>query len=370
MAAIEVDNFRRAQAILRETSFDESAMVIDMNNKTAESQQIDGEEKEKEQQPLEPNSNDSKSSSPSNDSFVVNSRCSNHSEDYLMEDPREGTVVCSACGLVIIDQLICESGEWRTFGDDNQNEKWQRSRVGGVAQRFLSSESNLNTTIRSESRTAHGNVYNSTIVKMFRRKHFDNGMIHAMKQLDEMADRINIDKSVLEYAQYIYYKMYRICNYKGIVLFTDAKIGACLYIACYKLQCPRTLNEICAVTECDHDAIRRAVQRISRVLKLSINYRIVARDLIPRYCGWLSLSRDISRQASQLADAMTAKDDQHKFPAETIAASAIFFTTVSCKMEQYKCTLHQIADSLVITTDSVRDCCKYFLNHLNELYSS
>lgn len=370
MAAIEVDNFKRVQAILRE-SFDKSAIDRDFNNKSDETQQFEGEKESKQQQQqqqLKQNSSDSKSLSPSNDSYVLNSRCSEHSEDFLMEDPREGTVVCSACGLVIIDQLVCESGEWRTFGDDNQDEKWKRSRVGGVAQRFLTSESNLNTTIRTESRS-NGNVYNSTIVKMYRRKHFDNGMIHAMKQLDEMANRINLTKSVLEHAQYIYYKMYRICNYKGIVLFTDAKIGACLYIACYKMQCPRTISEICAVTECDHDAIRRAVQRILRVLKLSIG-PIKARDLIPRYCGWLSLSRDISRQATQLADAMTAKDEQHKYLAESIAASAIFFITVSCKMEQYKCTLHQIANSLAITTDSIRDCCKYFLNHLNELYST
>lgn len=364
MAAIEVDNFKRAQARLRET-FDENAMDIDFNNKSEETQQIEDEKSEKEQQQ---NSNDSKSLPTSDDSYVLDSRCSKHSDDYLMEDQREGTVVCTACGLVIIDQLVCESGEWRTFADDNQNEKWQRSRVGGVAQRFLTSESNLNTTIRSESRTG-GNLYNSTIVRMSRRKHFDNGMIHAMKQLDEMAERINLTKSVLEYAQYIYYKMYRMCNYKGIVLFTDAKIGASLYIACLKLQCPRTISEICAITECDHDEIRRAVQRITRVLKLSIE-RIMARDLIPRYCSWLSLTRDISKQASQLADAMTAKDVQHTFLAETIAASAIYFTTVSCKMEQYKCTLHQIADTLVITIDSIRDCCKYFLKHFNELYSS
>lgn len=351
MAALEVDNFKREQERLNKTMDDtnsENQTNSDVTQNETQINQTDNSEKSH---------------------FMETLKCKEHSEDLLLEDPREGTVVCSACGLVVIDQLVCESGEWRTFGDDGQNEKWKRSRVGGVAHRFLSNGTNLNTTIRTDRNSNCRSGFNSTVIKLFQRKHIDNGVIHAMKQLEEMANRIHLPARVLEFAQQIYSQMYHKCNFKGIKLFADAKIGACLFIACFHTNCARTISEICAITEAEHNAIERAVRRISRILKLPIG-RISGGDLVPRYCGWLSLPREISQQASEIANVMSESDKKQEFLVETIAASAIFFTTVSFKLEKYKRTQSDIARCLGITPNLIRSCCQHFVNELDELYSA
>lgn len=91
--------------------------------------------------------------------------CENHADESLLEDQHEGTVVCSTCGVVVVEQIICGISEWRTFGDDNQSDIWARSRVGGPENVFLSSAANLSTTIRSGDSSRHSGSFNSSILR-------------------------------------------------------------------------------------------------------------------------------------------------------------------------------------------------------------
>lgn len=277
---------------------------------------------------------------------------------FLLEDQHEGTVVCSKCGVVIIDQVISEEMEWRTFGDDNQKEKWSNCRVGGAHLSYLSSRANLNTTIQASS---DRNAFASTILRMVKRKSVDNGILHGLKQLDEMADRINLAKSHLEYAQYLYFKMYKKSNYKGIALFVDAKVSACLYIACYHAKSPRTINEICAATEVDRPSICRAIHRISKILKLKTG-SINSCDLLPRFCGWLSLPRQIEMEAVQIVNNMRSIGREQRFKVETITATAIFKAIQQTKLPNCKRSHNEIATVVGTTVDAISNCYNYYRN--------
>lgn len=292
--------------------------------------------------------------------------CEHDAVEHIVEDQHEGTVVCSKCGVVIVEQVICGIAEWRTFADDNQTDGWDRSRVGGPANRFLSGGANLSTTIRAADGSRHtvssrhdANSFNSSILRAVKRKSVDNGIFHGLKQLDEMADRIHLTQSVLEYAHYLYYKMYKKGKFKGIALATDAKVGACLYIACYHAQCPRTVNEICGISENGHQSIRNAIHRITKMLNLPVG-PIECRDVLPRFCAWLSLPHHIQREAITVADTLSKFDDRQQFEVEVLSAAAIYFVTQQSTTLSYRRSKTEIADSLGIATEDVSFCFEYF----------
>lgn len=287
-------------------------------------------------------------------------KCEHHADENLLEDQHEGTVVCSACGVVVVEQIICGISEWRTFADDSQADSWQRSRVGGQANRFLSSGANLSTTIRpAENRSRNDNAFNSSILRTIKRKSVDNGVYHGLKQLDEMAERIHLAQSVLDYAHYLYYKMYKKGKFKGIALRMDAKVGACLYIACYNAQCPRTVNEICGVSENGHQSIQRAIQRITKMLNLKIG-PVKCHDILPRYCAWLSLPHHIEQEAIAIADTLNKMIDRRQYPIETLSAVAIYFATQKSPNKANKRTQKEVADYLGVSTRDFINCYRYF----------
>lgn len=285
--------------------------------------------------------------------------CKHDAEEYIIEDQHEGTVICSKCGTVILDQVVCELSEWRTFADDTQADSWQRSRVGGASNRFLSSQTNLSTSIQSTTgKPRNDDSFNSSILRTVNRKSVDNGIYHGLKQLNEMAERIHLTQSVLEYAHYLYYKMYKKGKFKGIALTSDAKVGACLYIACYHAQCPRTVNEICGISENSHHSIRRAIRRISKMLNLPVG-SIDCRDVLPRYCAWLLLPHHMEREVINVATSLNKLDDQQQFDVEIVSATAIYVVTQQSL--SHKRSKAEIANSLGISIEDLTFCYNYFL---------
>lgn len=291
--------------------------------------------------------------------------CEDHANESLLEDQHEGTVVCSKCGFVVVEQTISGVSEWRDFADDSQADIWGRSRVGGPSNRFLSSGANLATTIRpADNRSRLENAFNSSILRSIKRKSVDNGIYHGLRRLDEMADRIHLTQSVLEYAHYLYYKMYKKGQFKGIALAADAKVSACLYIACYHAQCPRTVNEIRSITENDHDSIRSAIKRCTKLLKLPVG-PIACKDVMPRYCAWLSLPHQIEREASHIATSLSELDEQRVYDVEVLSATAIYVATQKPPAQaKYKRTQKDIANSLGITRAALSECYRSLASEL------
>lgn len=69
--------------------------------------------------------------------------CKEHGDTNLI-DNGEGDLVCTECGVVVEDRMICEDAEWRNFNDDSITEKWSKSRTGGAENLFLSDDANDN----------------------------------------------------------------------------------------------------------------------------------------------------------------------------------------------------------------------------------
>lgn len=281
-------------------------------------------------------------------------------ENSLIENHHEGTVVCTLCGLVVIDQVICEEAEWRAISDNPE-----KSRVGGAENRFLSSEKNLSTSIAAGSTSKNG--YTTSILSNVKRKHIDHGIVAGLTRLAEMAERMHVAEMILDYSQYVYTKMYRKCKYKGIVLLIDAKVAACMYIACYQTKCPRTINEMCAFTEADRHEIERAVQKICKVLKIKLE-KIDCVDLLPRLCGQLALPRSIERKAIEMVDILLKHVSKYQQNPETIAAASIYMVTRISKRKEHRPSKNEIAECVGISV-SFLSAAIHYINSTTKMYS-
>ena len=95
----------------------------------------------------------------------------------------------------------------------------------------------------------------------------DRTLINAFKTISEMADRINLPKTIIDRANNLFKMVHDGKNLKGRA--NDAIAAACLYIACRQEGVPRTFKEIVAVSTVSKKEIGRCFKLI---LKVCVDY--------------------------------------------------------------------------------------------------
>lgn len=287
--------------------------------------------------------------------------CKYHPDADLIDDENSATMVCPECGLVVVEQMISEEAEWRNFADDSKEQNWSRSRVGAAANRFLSSETNLQTSI-----TAVDNMteYGHAIVQRQRRRNADKAMKSAFHLIAEMSDRINLPQSVIERAYSLYHKVYETRRLKGNVIECDAKTAACLYIACHEENCPRTLKEISAISEIS----ARLISRTQRLIRKQLNMKtaiVDSNEMLPRFCGQLYLPLGVRKRASQIIEAAKSMNGMQGMFPETVAAASIYIASTQSPHE--KRTQKSIAGSIGVASSTISHTSRLIVSKLNEL---
>lgn len=87
-------------------------------------------------------------------SNIINKiRCYAHPDAPLIDDYSAGDMICSECGLVVVDRCIDVGAEWRTFSNDSSGKSGNEASRCGSAQNPLLNGGNLYTTIAGGSRS-------------------------------------------------------------------------------------------------------------------------------------------------------------------------------------------------------------------------
>ena len=187
--------------------------------------------------------------------------CRFHPDAPLIEDYRAGDQICSECGLVVGDRVIDVGSEWRTFSNEKGGE--DKSRVGGAENTLLGS-SDLSTMIGPGTGKASFDASGTAIYNNRRTvTSSDRTLINAFKTISEMADRINLPKTIIDRANNLFKMVHDGKNLKGRA--NDAIAAACLYIACRQEGVPRTFKEIVAVSTVSKKEIGRCFKLILKV---------------------------------------------------------------------------------------------------------
>merc|ERR1712037_434836 len=115
-------------------------------------------------------------------------------------------------------------------------------RVGGAENTLLGS-SDLSTMIGPGTGKASFDASGTAIYNNRRTvTSSDRTLINAFKTISEMADRINLPKTIIDRANNLFKMVHDGKNLKGRA--NDAIAAACLYIACRQEGVPRTFKEI------------------------------------------------------------------------------------------------------------------------------
>jgi transcription initiation factor TFIIB len=286
--------------------------------------------------------------------------CKFHPDATLIEDYRAGDQICSECGLVVGDRVIDVGSEWRTFSNEKGGE--DRSRVGGPENSLLGG-GDLSTMIGPASGPAgfdqSGNpLYNNrrTISSS------DRTLINAFRTISNMADRINLTKTITDRAHKLFKTVHDGKNLKGRS--NDAIAAASLYIACRQEGVPRTFKEIVAVSTVSKKEIGRCFKLILKAHDTSVDL-ITTGDFMSRFCGTLSLSREVQKAATHIAKSSVDLDIVAGRSPISVAAAAIYMAS---QASDDKKTQREIADIAGVADVTIRQSYKLMLPRAAELF--
>ena len=140
-------------------------------------------------------------------------KCSDCGSRNLTRDETRGEVVCDDCGLVLEDNVIDQGAEWRVFSPEQGD---QRARTGAPMTVMLH-DKGLSTDIDWQNKDYSGKTINSRYRSQFYRMRkwqkrsrvsnaTERNLAMALAELDRMASRLELPKSVREAAAVNYMK--------------------------------------------------------------------------------------------------------------------------------------------------------------------
>ena len=278
--------------------------------------------------------------------------CSECGAQRFEEDSAEGQLVCVECGLIIDENRIDESAEWRAF---NEEEREKKARAGQPLT-YTKHDMGVSTEIGKGS----GELYKVSgnkraqyyrLRKWHKRltKSKDRNLGFALSELNSMVSNLNLPESVHEEVARLYEKAVD----KGLVRgrSMESIISALLYIVARKQGTPRTLDEISEASGIEKREIGRAYRYVARELGLRI-LPAKPQDYVPRFAGKLQLSGEVQARARQILKDAREQDLLSGKGPTGLAAAALYIAAV---LEGEKRTQREVADVVGVTEVTIRN---------------
>jgi len=297
-------------------------------------------------------------------------KCPECGSSNLVQDYDTREIVCSACGLVIQEQIMDEGPEWRVYTPDEEAE---RSRVG-MPETLTIHDKSLSTTLKPIHRDAFGRTLRpGTFIDIKRisrwqdrlRVHssIEKNLAQAMTELDRLCDsnKLNIPPKspVREIAAVFYRKALdkKLIRGRSII----AMVPACLYAACRETGISRTLQEVADASLVD----KKEVARCYRLLLKEMDVQMPVPDPIKhisQIAEKIGISQRTQGSAIQILHQAKAKKIHAGKDRRGLAAAALYIAC-SENNEQKKgpygfmgpVTQKNIADAAGVTEVTVRN---------------
>jgi transcription initiation factor TFIIB len=292
--------------------------------------------------------------------------CSMCKEDQtIITDLLTGEIVCSKCGLVISDKIQDTRQEWRDFV--NSEEAKDRRRTG-MPTSLARHDMGLYTMIGRGRKDARGQVLDATMRStMGRLRTWDlrtqasanRNLRTAFNQLNILKDKLGLPDAIIEKTAYIYRKAHE----RGLVRGrqTAAALAAALYLACRQEGTPRTLKEICIISNLK----RKAISREYRDMVIELDIRIPTVDptkCIARIANQINLNQKIKQKAINIMNAATKSELSAGKSPMGLAASILY---LSCLINGGSISQTVFAQTAGVTEVTIRNICRNLRNHLD-----
>ena len=287
-------------------------------------------------------------------------------DQTIITDLDSGEIVCSKCGVVISDKIQDTRQEWRDFA--NSEDATDRRRTG-MPTSLASHDMGLYTIIGRSRKDARGHVLDASMrYTMGRLRTWDlriqastnRNLIIAFNQLNILKDKLGLPDSIIEKTAYIYRKAHG----RGLVRGreTSSALAAAVYLACRQDRTPRTLNEICRISNIK----RKAVSRQYRDMVIELDIRIPAVDpikCITRIANQINLNQKVKQKAINIINAATKSGLSAGKNPMGLAASILYISCVINGCNNIGQTI--FAQTAGVTEVTIRNISKHLRNHLD-----
>ncbi|KAK7580220.1 hypothetical protein V9T40_000849 [Parthenolecanium corni] len=283
--------------------------------------------------------------------------CRYHPDAPLVEDYHAGDTICSECGLVVGDRVIDVSAEWRSFTNSED-----RCRVG-AHENLLLGGSDLSTIIGPA--TGGSSFDEFGLPKYYNRNTMtssDRTLICVFKEIATMADRINLPKTIVDRANYLFKQVHDTQKLRRRP--HDILASACLYLACREEGVPRTFKEISAIGNVNMKKISRCYMTLRELLDTNVDI-IKSDDFMSRFCSKLGISHLIQRAATHIARQAEEMDVAAGKSPISIAAAAIYMASQASREKK---NLKEIADVTGVAATTIKTSYKLLLEKASDLF--
>ncbi|ODM88876.1 Transcription initiation factor IIB [Orchesella cincta] len=280
--------------------------------------------------------------------------CRNHPEAPLEEDCKDGDQVRSECGFVVRtcsnDRVVDLGSEWRTFS--NEAAGTESSGVGGAENPLLYG-SDLTTLVGGGSgMAAFDKIGNAKYKSGKTVSGGDRVLMNAFKEISQIADRLNLPKTVVDRANNLIKTIHDGKKLRGRSTFANS--SACLCMAARQEGVPQTFKEVCAVSQASRREIGRAFTLLPEALDISVE-AATSCDFMSRFCSNLGLPNSVRKAATAIAK--TAEDlymVTGRLPM-SVAAGAIYMAS---QASEFKRSRREIGDVAGVGEETIRQVYK------------
>jgi transcription initiation factor TFIIB len=293
--------------------------------------------------------------------------------DKMVTDAESGEIICSNCGMVLIDKVEDTSQLERhifTGGVGGQMDE-TRARTGAPTS-LASHDMGLATIVGKSDRDASGTKIDPSIHSTMQRLRTwdfrlklnttsDRNLRTAFKLLDTLKDKLGLSDAVIENTAYLYRKSQQRKFLRGRSI--PSVICATTHIACRDLGVPKTMKDIAAAS----NVKRKNIARTYRQLMLELDYKVPNIDpikCIAKVANKANLTERTKRQALNIMKKVTENEISAGKDPMGLAATVLY---ISCIKTGENISQKDISNVAGVTEVTLRNRFKDLKNQLTEV---
>ena len=294
----------------------------------------------------------------------------NNPNQGTVTDFESGEVICSNCGIVILDRIEDYTHEERRAYSIEEVDN--RSRIGAPSSLAVH-DRGLCTIVGKANIDANGKIFdtaNLARIEKLRRlnswinvsKSSEKSLRRAFQKLDTLKDKLSLSDSIVEKSAYIFRKIQERHLVRGRTI--DGMLSATVYTACREMGASVTLKDIAAASNLTY----KDISKNYRVLVFELDIKIPLIDpmkCIVKVANRLSIKEKTKKQAMNIMSEVVEREMTSGKVPMGLAASVLY---LSCQITGEVISQAKIAEASGTTEVTVRNRYKDLIQ-INSLYN-
>lgn len=266
-------------------------------------------------------------------------------------DIDKGEILCSGCGLVLLEKTVDSLNPHTGFSKDGYHTNDGKGPLTSLTMYDKGLYTVIGTNKDSSGKMINGNAKSSfSRLRIWDRRSksdtISRNMARALTTLDGMRSKLGIPENTTEKAAYIFRKAKTKELSKGRD--TIPLIAASLYLACRQSGIPRSLNDIADAS----NVKRKILSRTVRILVKKLGHTLQQYDentFISRICNSMSISEKTKRGAIEILQKLKkAQYSEGKNPI-AIAAASVYVSNLQNNEGIIQIKLAEVAGVSAVT---------------------